>query len=164
MHHLAIDLCFQWPLFILFAFCAFIPLVLLLCTIFIFTCTELPSQMRFFGSGDSAESWGFGGTGKKSTARKYLDYGTSFGEGDVIGVGIDLDNLSLSFKKNNEYLGAAFQLPAIVRETGLFPHIYVKNFDFEVNFRQSTKWFEPPGSEFRFVGDLKQEVGCICLH
>ncbi|CDJ41425.1 SPRY domain-containing protein, putative [Eimeria tenella] len=107
--------------------------------------------------GDSAESWGFGGTGKKSTARKYLDYGTSFGEGDVIGVGIDLDNLSLSFKKNNEYLGAAFQLPAIVRETGLFPHIYVKNFDFEVNFRQSTKWFEPPGSEFRFVGDLKQE-------
>lgn len=120
--------------------------------------------MRFFGSGDSAESWGFGGTGKKSTARKYLDYGTSFGEGDVIGVGIDLDNLSLSFKKNNEYLGAAFQLPAIVRETGLFPHIYVKNFDFEVNFRQSTKWFEPPGSEFRFVGDLKQEVGCICLH
>ncbi|OEH80029.1 spry domain-containing protein [Cyclospora cayetanensis] len=107
--------------------------------------------------GDSAESWGFGGTGKKSTNRKFSDYGTSFTAGDVVGVVIDLDALSLSFTKNGQFLGGAFDLPRKVRETGLFPHVYVKNFDFEINFRQATKWTEPPGQGFKFLGDLKEE-------
>ncbi|CDJ56856.1 SPRY domain-containing protein, putative [Eimeria maxima] len=118
---------------------------------------DLPTASSGSPTGDSAESWGFGGTGKKSTNRRYLDYGCSFGEGDVIGVAIDLDALTISFQKNTQYLGTAFELPPTVRETGLFPHIYVKNFDFTVNFCESTKYFNPPGPQFKFIGDLPEK-------
>ncbi|KAL8451881.1 hypothetical protein Emed_001761 [Eimeria media] len=108
--------------------------------------------------GESEESWGFGGTGKKSTSRRFSDYGQSFSGGDVIGVIIDFDALTLSFTKNGNFLGTAFELPQRVRETGLFPHIYVKNFDFQMNFKEKTKWFSPPGKGIKFIGDLKENV------
>ncbi|KAL8446278.1 hypothetical protein Emag_004778 [Eimeria magna] len=106
--------------------------------------------------GESEESWGFGGTGKKSTARRFLDYGQSFGGQDVIGVIIDLDALTLAFTKNGQFLGIAYELPQRVRDTGLLPHIYVKNYNFQANFKENTKWFDPPGQGIRFIGDLKE--------
>lgn len=109
-------------------------------------------------AGDSLESWGFGGTGKKSTNKKFLDYGGSFGDADVIGVVVDLDALTLAYTKNGQFLGTAFELPQRVRETGLFPHVYVKNFDFQVNFKEKTKWFAPPGEGIHFIGDAKEQV------
>ena len=115
--------------------------------------------LLFTHAGDSIESWGFGGTGKKSTNKKFLDYGIPFGDGDVIGVVIDLDALTLAYTKNGQFLGTAFELPQRVRETGLFPHIYVKNFDFTVNFKGDKPWFKPPGSGITFIGDVKLHVG-----
>lgn len=114
-------------------------------------------------AGDSVESWGFGGTGKKSTSGRFLDYGSPFGDGDVIGVVIDMDALTLAYTKNGQFLGVAFELPQRIRDTGLFPHVYVKNFDFQVNFKAKTKWFPPPGEEFAFVGDVKEQVSLWLL-
>ena len=42
---------------------------------------SLPYSSLFLG--DSAESWGWGGTGKKSHNGKYEGYGTPFTAGDV---------------------------------------------------------------------------------
>eukprot|EP00920_Eleutheroschizon_duboscqi_P030094 GHVT01072990.1.p1 GENE.GHVT01072990.1~~GHVT01072990.1.p1 ORF type:complete len:785 (-),score=73.81 GHVT01072990.1:314-2668(-) len=93
--------------------------------------------------GDSAESWGWGGTGKKSTDGVYESYGSPFGLYDVIGVIVDLDNLILSFSRNGEFVGTAFELPPHVRETGLLPHILVKNVDFSVTFTAPLETAEP---------------------
>ena len=47
------------------------------------------------------QSFGYGGTGKKSNAGTFEDYGEPFGKGDVIGVCIDLEeSYSISFCKN----------------------------------------------------------------
>ena len=43
-------------------------------------------------TGTDDESWGFGGTGKKSHSNRFDDYGQSFTKGDVIGCMLDLDN------------------------------------------------------------------------
>ncbi len=40
---------------------------------------------NYFVSGEEAFSYGYGGTGKKSTCCKFEDYGEKFGESDVIG-------------------------------------------------------------------------------
>lgn len=50
--------------------------------------------MQFVGSiaGAEDESFGFGGTGMKSTQRKFEKYGESFTTGDVMGCYLDLDN------------------------------------------------------------------------
>ncbi|KIH42899.1 SPRY domain protein, partial [Ancylostoma duodenale] len=42
--------------------------------------------------GAEDESFGFGGTGMKSTQRKFEKYGDSFTTGDVMGCYLDLDN------------------------------------------------------------------------
>lgn len=124
----------------------------------IFLCNTRFSDLADCSSGDSPESWGFGGTGKKSTDRKYFDYGVPFGKGDVIGVVIDLDALTISYTRNGQFLGVAFELPPRVRDTGLFPHVYVKNVDFQVNFKEETKWFAAPGTGLAFLGDADPAV------
>merc|ERR1719253_812083 len=58
--------------------------------------------------GDTAEGWGWGGTGKKSTNNNFQDYGGSFGAGDVIGCIIDLEQMTISYTKNGQFMGVAF--------------------------------------------------------
>ena len=78
--------------------------------------------------------YGFGGTGKKSNNKQFDDYGTSFGLNDVIGCALDLDNRLVSFYKNGEDLGKAFDiLPAFVSK-GLFPAVALKVGLHVVNF------------------------------
>ena len=50
--------------------------------------------------GTDANSWGFGGTGKKSWKRKFENYGESFKEGDTIGCYLDFEEKAISFSKN----------------------------------------------------------------
>lgn len=46
----------------------------------------LPSYVgNYYVSGEEPFSYGYGGTGKKSTTCKFEDYGEKFGESDVIG-------------------------------------------------------------------------------
>lgn len=56
-------------------------------------------------------SYGYGGTGWRSTGGSFHEYGERFGENDVIGCAIDLDIRIISYYKNGVSLGTAFQLP-----------------------------------------------------
>ncbi|CBZ51182.1 putative SPRY domain-containing protein [Neospora caninum Liverpool] len=116
---------------------------------------SLPLTSLFLG--ESSDSWGYGGTAKKSFSRKFENYGEPYGVGDVIGTIIDLDNLKLSFTKNGKFLGAAYSLPARVRDSGLFPHFCLKNVDIEVNFSAASAWFAPPNSKIQFLGDVPEK-------
>ena len=73
--------------------------------------------------GTDAGGWGYGGTGKKSHARRFDDYGGAFGDGAVVGVLLDLDAKQLSFSRGDASLGAAFDLPS---GGALFPTVCLK--------------------------------------
>jgi len=108
---------------------------------------SLPLSSLFLG--DTMESWGWGGTGKKSTNNQFDDYGGAFGVGDVIGVIMDVDNLSISFTKNGKFMGIAFNSIAPAAKTiGLFPHILLKNMKVQVNFSRLNAWFPPPNNVY----------------
>jgi len=74
--------------------------------------------------------FGFGGTGKKSNNKQFDDYGNSFGLNDVIGCALDLDNRVVSFYKNGQDLGKAFDIPPAFANKGLFPAVALKVFFF----------------------------------
>jgi ATP-dependent RNA helicase DDX1 len=91
--------------------------------------------------GTDGQSWGYGGTGKKSHARSFADYGKGFGSGDAVGCCLDLEAGQVSFTRNGEALGVAFELPAALRGRGagpwrcaFFPAICLKNAEVELNF------------------------------
>ncbi|KDD75651.1 hypothetical protein H632_c569p2, partial [Helicosporidium sp. ATCC 50920] len=88
--------------------------------------------------GTDALSFGFGGTGKKSHAGAFADYGRAYGRGDVVGVCLDWDRSEISFCVNGESLGVAFQGEEVARLTGadrsFFPAVALKNAEVCVNF------------------------------
>ncbi|CAH2314252.1 heterogeneous nuclear ribonucleo U 1 isoform X4 [Pelobates cultripes] len=95
--------------------------------------------------GEEPFSYGYGGTGKKSTNSKFENYGQPFAENDVIGCYIDYEtrgDVEMSFSKNGLPLGVAFR---VRRETlgnnALFPHVLVKNCSVEFNFGQRPEPF-----------------------
>ncbi|CAL1571039.1 unnamed protein product [Knipowitschia caucasica] len=98
--------------------------------------------------GEEPFSFGYGGTGKKSSDCKFADYGERFGENDVIGCCIDFesgDEVQMSFSKNGVPLGVAFKTTKeALAGRALFPHVLVKNCAVEFNFGQKEPYFPPP--------------------
>ncbi|XP_020268698.1 heterogeneous nuclear ribonucleoprotein U-like protein 1 [Asparagus officinalis] len=101
--------------------------------------------------GETLHSFGFGGTGKYSNARKFTDYGENFGVGDTIVCCVDLESRPLAtigFSKNGKWLGIASQFDASSRglcvvdtpvkdlpwESALFPHVLLKNVVVQLQF------------------------------
>ena len=82
--------------------------------------------------GTDNQSWGFGGTGKKSHARKFITYGRAFGKGDVLGCVLDLQSRVVSFRLNGEDCGEAFKLPGT--DQVYFPAVVLKNAQMSFNF------------------------------
>ncbi|XP_014749611.1 PREDICTED: heterogeneous nuclear ribonucleoprotein U-like protein 1, partial [Sturnus vulgaris] len=103
-------------------------------------------------------SFGYGGTGRKSTDAKFQSYGESFGESDVIGCLADFEagpEVELSFLKNGRWLGVAFRVPkAALGGRALFPHVLVKNCAVEFNFGQRPQPFWPLPPSFTLIQHL----------
>merc|ERR1712130_317893 len=85
--------------------------------------------------GETDTSFGFGGTGIKSTAKKFERYGKPFGPNDVIGCLIDLeDDYTMTFTKNGQNFGVAFRIPRRFHGQAFFPSLLLKNVSVEMNF------------------------------
>ncbi|NWX48472.1 HNRL1 protein, partial [Steatornis caripensis] len=108
--------------------------------------------------GEEPFSYGYGGTGKKSTNCKFENYGESFAENDVIACLVDFEcgeDVELSFMKNGKWLGVAYRVrKELLGGRALFPHVLVKNCAIEFNFgqRDDTYCSVPPG--FTFIQHL----------
>ncbi|XP_048837379.1 heterogeneous nuclear ribonucleoprotein U-like protein 1 [Brienomyrus brachyistius] len=109
--------------------------------------------------GEEAFSYGYGGTGKKSSNCKFEDYGEKFGENDVIGCFIDFessDEVEMAFSKNGRYLGVAFHVAkAELAGRSLFPHVLVKNCAVEFNFGQQEQPNFPPLENYTFIQHVR---------
>ncbi|KAJ1273001.1 hypothetical protein BS78_06G246400 [Paspalum vaginatum] len=120
--------------------------------------------------GESDRSFGYGGTGKFSHQRRFVNYGVRFGVGDTVVCAVDLDSkpmASIGFARNGEWLGIARHfdagekglglVDAPVRprqwESALFPHVLLKNVVVEMQFSREdglepVDGYEPWASAF----------------
>ena len=92
----------------------------------------LPLSCVSSTSGEEQNSFGYGGTGKFSSASKFTNFGETFGKGDVIMAMVDFTTMPprLTFMKNGVWLGVAenlHQIKAGSKTHALFPHILSKN-------------------------------------
>ncbi|XP_063287370.1 heterogeneous nuclear ribonucleoprotein U-like protein 1 isoform X3 [Pelobates fuscus] len=105
--------------------------------------------------GEEPFSYGYGGTGKKSTNSKFENYGQPFAENDVIGCYIDFEtrgDVEMSFSKNGLPLGVAFRVrKETLGNNALFPHVLVKNCSVEFNFGQRPEPFCSMTPGFTFL-------------
>ncbi|KHJ92757.1 DEAD/DEAH box helicase [Oesophagostomum dentatum] len=95
--------------------------------------------------GAEDESFGFGGTGMKSTQRKFEKYGESFTTGDVMGCYLDLDNGRIWYAKNGKEFEIAFRLDTKYTspQFALHPAVLVQNSSLELNFGDTGFAFPP---------------------
>ncbi|KAM9734246.1 LOW QUALITY PROTEIN: heterogeneous nuclear ribonucleoprotein U-like protein 1 [Menidia menidia] len=111
--------------------------------------------------GEEPFSFGYGGTGKKSSDCKFADYGEKFGENDVIGCYIDFeseDEVQMGFSKNGVNLGVAFRTTKeALAGRALFPHVLVKNCAVEFNFGQRREPYFPPLEGYSYIHNLGME-------
>uniref|UniRef100_A0A8K9X2E3 SAP domain-containing protein n=1 Tax=Oncorhynchus mykiss TaxID=8022 RepID=A0A8K9X2E3_ONCMY len=111
--------------------------------------------------GEEPFSYGYGGTGKKSSKCKFEDYGEKFGENDVLGCYIDFDSgegVEMAFSKNGKWLDVAFRVSREeLAERPLFPHVLVKNCAIEFNFGQKEEPFFPLPEGYTFIQNVPLE-------
>ena len=97
--------------------------------------------------------------------KTFEEYGEKFTKGDVVGAYIDFegDEVSLTFTKNGEDQGDAFQISKDdLGEAALFPHIMTRNVKFEVNFgidkaaADKESWKEALAAEYVKVGKVEE--------
>ncbi|KAI4884422.1 hypothetical protein NFI96_009486 [Prochilodus magdalenae] len=107
--------------------------------------------------GEEPMSFGYGGTGKKSSNCKFEDYGEKFGENDVIGCYLDFESgqVEMAFSKNGKWLDTCYRIShEELAGRALYPHILVKNCAVEFNFGQKEEPFFPPPEGFSFIQQL----------
>ncbi|XP_041850279.1 heterogeneous nuclear ribonucleoprotein U-like protein 1 [Melanotaenia boesemani] len=111
--------------------------------------------------GEEPFSFGYGGTGKKSSDCKFADYGEKFGENDVIGCYIDFESdneVQMGYSKNGVHMGVAFRTTKEeLAGRALFPHVLVKNCAVEFNFGQKREPYFPPQEGYTFIHNLDME-------
>uniref|UniRef100_A0AAZ3S8X9 Uncharacterized protein n=1 Tax=Oncorhynchus tshawytscha TaxID=74940 RepID=A0AAZ3S8X9_ONCTS len=111
--------------------------------------------------GEEHFSYGYGGTGKKSSNCKFEDYGEKFSENDVLGCYIDFDSgeeVEMAFSKNGKWLDVAFRVSREeLAKQPLFPHVLVKNCAIEFNFGQKEEPFFPLPEGYTFIQNVPLE-------
>ncbi|XP_076629609.1 ATP-dependent RNA helicase Ddx1 [Colletes latitarsis] len=101
--------------------------------------------------------FGFGGTGKKSNARQFDNYGEAFGMHNVIGCYLDLSKGEISFSKDGVHLGTAFTLNAQQKSQTFYPAVVLKNAEMSFNFgAQPFKY--PPPSDYKGLASAPKEL------
>ncbi|KAI9544265.1 hypothetical protein NQZ68_005315, partial [Dissostichus eleginoides] len=84
--------------------------------------------------GTDKYGFGFGGTGKKSNNKQFDSYGEEFTMHDTIGCYLDVDKGQMSFSKNGNDLGVAFEIPQQLRSQPFFASCVLKNAELKFNF------------------------------
>jgi len=99
--------------------------------------------------GTDSNGIGYGGTGKLVHGGRFLDFGSGFGKGDVVGCALDPRKKEISFYRNGELVvggggdggdgcdsnASSISLPEGIRDvSALFPAVTLKNAEVELNF------------------------------
>ncbi|NXG41821.1 HNRL2 protein, partial [Psilopogon haemacephalus] len=111
--------------------------------------------------GEDEFSYGYDSRGLKVENCQFEAFGQPFGEGDVIGCFADFEGaelVSLSFAKNGEPLGEAFQVAKeALGPRALLPHVLCRGCAVQLNFGQQPEPFFSPPEGFLFIHALPVE-------
>ena len=113
--------------------------------------------------GEAAQSYGYGSTGKKSSAGRFTAYGPEFGPGDTVCCFVDLSSKpgKVAFSKNGSTLSKAFDVFATAGpHLPLFPHLLLKNMSAQVDFGASPQEGAPAMQHTN--GHSPWQVSCPC--
>ena len=111
--------------------------------------------------GRDAHGFGYGGTGMKSLNNSFEQYGEKYGNGDVIGCAVDLEETaSISFYKNGVSLGEAFRLPESMVGMVIFPAFVLKGCGVELNFGAAAFRHSIPAGYTSIIGVEPSELVC----
>ncbi|CAL7934575.1 unnamed protein product [Xylocopa violacea] len=102
--------------------------------------------------------FGFGGTGKKSNAKQFDNYGEAFGMHDVIGCLLNLSKGEISFTKNGVDLGVAFTLNGQQKSQTFYPAVVLKNAEMSFNFGAQPFKYPPPNDYIALASAPKEAV------
>jgi len=100
------------------------------------------------------QSFGYGGTAKKSYGRNFEDYGEPFGPSDVIGCYLDRDQEAMFFAKNGKMMGMAYRIPPNLKSQALFPAVCLKNSEVVANFGE-VKFRHPLPVGYRAINQAR---------
>eukprot|EP00756_Hemistasia_phaeocysticola_P010953 Hpha_TRINITY_DN15065_c5_g8::TRINITY_DN15065_c5_g8_i1::g.125127::m.125127/K15047/HNRNPUL1, E1BAP5; heterogeneous nuclear ribonucleoprotein U-like protein 1 len=108
--------------------------------------------------GQDDQSFGYGGTSKKSNNNQFSDYGETYTMGDTITALADFDANVISFCKNGRWLGEAFRIPDWLSGVSLYPHILTKNCRVRLFFGEGdrTKLPQLPDG-FLWIADVERK-------
>lgn len=93
--------------------------------------------------GKDSHGFGYGGKGFISTNGSFDNYGGHCTVNDVVGCFIDFNEKTISYSKNGNFLGKAFDMPEHIVGAVLFPAVLVQNSSLLVNFG-TTPFVYPP--------------------
>uniref|UniRef100_A0A7E4UWC7 ATP-dependent RNA helicase n=1 Tax=Panagrellus redivivus TaxID=6233 RepID=A0A7E4UWC7_PANRE len=111
-----------------------------------------------YNLGTCSNGYGFGGTGKKSYAGNFDDYGESFERNDVIGCYLDLDSHSIHFAKNGKEFEIAFKISQSLVNASFYPAFVLKNSRLKLNFGHTAFKFPPKKG---YVGLTSASPDCV---
>ena len=124
-------------------------------------------QQSYHLAGESDSSWCYSGAeGKMGHNSTFEEYGEKFAKNDIVGAFLELDGdeISMTFTKNGEDQGDAFQIPKEkLSGRALFPHIMSRNVKFEVNFgvnkagEDKAEWKEKLEGDYIKAGNVAEE-------
>ncbi|KAI6225015.1 ATP-dependent RNA helicase DDX1 [Aphelenchoides besseyi] len=106
--------------------------------------------------GTDDQGYGFGGTGKKSYASQFQDYGESYTLKDVIGCFLNLDDGTIHYSKNGKEYPTAFKIDSKIANEAFYPAILLKNATLKLNFG-SEPFKNPPLNGYRGVVEAHKD-------
>ena len=84
--------------------------------------------------GKDDQGFGYGGTSMKSWDNSFEQYGVRFGDSNVVGCYLDLEDREIFFSVDGASMGKAFDIPLSLSGSTFFPAICLKKCKVSINF------------------------------
>eukprot|EP01135_Chromosphaera_perkinsii_P011226 Nk52_evm7s2367 gene=Nk52_evmTU7s2367 len=111
--------------------------------------------------GTDTQSFGFGNSGFKSFAGKFVKYGRVFGVGDVVGCFVDIPGRKIEFCVNGQGCGVAYDIPTALNNSGFYPSACMKGKNARVLFNfgagQSGGFRYSPGAGWGWLTNAREQ-------
>ncbi|KAL1451498.1 hypothetical protein WDU94_005869 [Cyamophila willieti] len=108
--------------------------------------------------GSTADSWGYSFQGRRYHNGQEWDYGSSFGQGSIIGVKLDMWSGDLEFYLNRKPLGVAFK--AMNKYPNLYPMVSATMANTSIRMIHSTS--HPVHLMHHCLGPLRDQFRLTC--
>ncbi|CAG9824491.1 unnamed protein product [Phaedon cochleariae] len=115
--------------------------------------------------GEDEFSYAYESSGKFANNGKFTDYGIKFGNGDVIGAFLEINDTDviITYTVNGEAQPEAARIPKsdLPENFALFPHILTRNYAFEINLGEKEEpWFQNPSTltDFTYLSKVDERI------